>query len=237
MSKTYIVTGASRGLGLEFVKQIIANGNRVFACARNPNNALELAKLVDNQKVFAVKMDADDEASIKAAAEEINAKAPEGIDVLINNAGMLSAMGSTFETCTKDDLLKTLMTNVVGVNEATKAFVPLLRKGSTKKILNMSSILGSIELVDTGNGDSFGVPYGVSKAALNMLTKSTAMTLANEGFIVYASHPGWVQTDMGGKQAPLTTEDSIRGQLSIIDRLSAEDNGKYMDYQGKALPW
>ncbi|KAI8331633.1 4-dihydrotrisporin dehydrogenase [Blakeslea trispora] len=237
MTKNYIVTGASRGLGLEFVKQIVANGNRVFACARNPDNAPELTELVDNQKVFAIKMDADDEASIKAAAEEINMKAPEGIDILINNAGFVLALGSTFETCTKDDLLKIFMTNVVGVNEANKAFVPLLRKRSTKKILNMSSILGSIDLVSSGNGDGFGVPYGVSKAALNMLTKSTAMALADEGFIVYASHPGWVQTRMGGDNAPLLAEDSIRGQLSIIDKLTAEDNGKYMDYQGKALPW
>ncbi|KAI8048598.1 4-dihydrotrisporin dehydrogenase [Gilbertella persicaria] len=237
MPLVYVVTGASRGLGLEFVKQIVAAGNHVFACARNPDSSSELSKLVDNEKVYAIKLDTSNEESIKAAAEEINFKAPEGVDILINNAGIGGQMGTNYETVTKQDMLKVFETNVTGVNETTKAFVPLLRKRPTKKILNMSSVLGSISEVEDSTGSGFGIAYGVSKTALNMLTKLTAKQLESEGFVVYASHPGWVQTAMGGPQAPLTAEVSIRGQLAKIDSLTVEDNGKFYDYEGKPIAW
>lgn len=135
---------------------------------------------------------------------------------------------------------KLFETNVVGVNEVTKAFVPLLRKrgqDQLKKILNMSSILGSISNMSDASGWGFSVPYCVSKAALNMLTKMTANKLVKENIIVYASHPGWCQTDMGGEEAPTTVPDSIRGQLAKLDSLTLEDSGKYYDYEGNGLEW
>ncbi|KAL7317199.1 hypothetical protein PS15m_003586 [Mucor circinelloides] len=240
MVKTYIVTGASRGLGFEFVKQIAAAGNVVFACARNPAGSKALVDLVDNKKVFAVKLDTVSDESIKAAAAEIDAKAPEGVDYLINNAGICGTMGLDFEASTSEELTNVFNTNLVAVNEVTKAFVPILRKrgqDQVKKILNMSSILGSIGQMEDADGWGFGVAYCVSKAALNMLTKMTANKLGKENFVVFASHPGWVSTDMGGDKAPTTPEQSIRGQLANLEKFGKEENGSYYDFEGNAMVW
>ncbi|KAI8637645.1 4-dihydrotrisporin dehydrogenase [Parasitella parasitica] len=240
MAKTYIVTGASRGIGLEFVKQIAAAGNAVFACARNPDGSKVLSELVDNKKVFAVKLDALSDESIKAAAAEIESKAPEGVDCLINNAGICGTMGLDFEASSKEELIRVLETNLLSVNEITKAFLPVLRKrgqNKVKKILNMSSILGSISQMEDSDGWGFGVAYCVSKASINMLTKMTANKLGKENFVVFASHPGWVATDMGGEDAPVSTEQSVSGQLANLAKFGKEENGGYYDFEGKAMPW
>lgn len=137
-------------------------------------------------------------------------------------------------------MTKVFDTNLVAVNEITKAFVPILRKrgqDQIKKILNMSSILGSIGQMEDADGWGFGLAYCVSKASVNMLTKMTANKLSKENFVVFASHPGWVQTSMGGENAPVTTEESIRGQLANLDKFGNEENGCFYDFEGKALPW
>ncbi|EPB87863.1 hypothetical protein HMPREF1544_05392 [Mucor circinelloides 1006PhL] len=238
MSLTYVVTGASRGLGLEFVAQLAAKGNTVFACARNPDSAAGLQKLVDNKHVFTVKLDTTNYESIKAAADEISKKAPEGIDVLINNAGIGGeAPEIVVETF---DLAKIFHTNVIGVSNVTKEFLPLLQKRGkdhVKKILNISSLLGSIELINQISPAGDHPAYNISKAALNMYTKMLANNLAKDNFIVYSSHPGWVLTDLGGPNAPLQAVDSIRGQLAKLESVTAKDNGGYFDYEGKTLPW
>jgi NAD(P)-dependent dehydrogenase (short-subunit alcohol dehydrogenase family) len=131
-------------------------------------------------------------------------------------------------------------TNVAGVSNVTEAFLSLLRKSGedkTKKILNMSSIIGSIAVIASINPGSQASAYAVSKAALNMLTKMTATLLAKENFIVYASHPGWVKTDMGGESAPIEPVDSIAGMLNVIDNLTPEQNGAFIDFQGKEVAW
>ncbi|KAL9538250.1 hypothetical protein MBANPS3_011075 [Mucor bainieri] len=250
MSQTYVVTGASRGLGLEFVTQLAAKGNTVFACARNPDSATYLQKLVDNKHVFAIKLDTANHESIKAAAKEIFTKAPEGIDVLINNAGIGGeAPEITAETLLEDDLTTILHTNVIGVSNVTKEFLPLLRKRGkdhVKKILNISSILGSIQLYDQVASSADEDPtspagknpaYGISKAALNMYVKMLANHLAKENFVVYSSHPGWVATELGGQAAPVQAVDSISGQLAKLESATAKDNGGFFDFEGKTLPW
>jgi NAD(P)-dependent dehydrogenase (short-subunit alcohol dehydrogenase family) len=130
-------------------------------------------------------------------------------------------------------------TNVVGTAEATNVFLPLLRKRGkehTKKILNMSSILASLTIrgPDLSNDT---VAYSVSKTALNMLTRLQANELGGENFIVYAAHPGWVATEMGGDKAPVQPVDSIKGLLTVLDKLELSDNGKFIDFEGKYLPW
>lgn len=137
-------------------------------------------------------------------------------------------------------MTKVFDTNLVAVNEITKAFVPILRKrgqDQIKKILNMSSILGSIGQMEDADGWGFGLAYCVSKASVNMLTKMTANKLSKENFVVFASHPGWVQTSMGGESAPVTPEESIRGQLANLDKFGNEENGGFYDFEGKALSW
>ncbi|CEP13991.1 hypothetical protein [Parasitella parasitica] len=240
MTKIYIVTGASRGIGLEFVKQIAAAGNTVFACARNPDGSKDLLELIDNKKVFAIKLDALSDESIKTAAAEIESKAPEGADYLINNAGICGTMGLDFEASSKKELNRVLETNLISVNEITKAFLPILRKrgqNKVKKILNMSSILGSIGQMEDNDGWGFGVAYCISKASVNMLTKMTANKLGKENFVVFASHPGWVSTDMGGEDAPVSTEDSVSGQLANLEKFGKGENGNFYDFEGKPISW
>ncbi|GAA5811917.1 hypothetical protein MFLAVUS_005364 [Mucor flavus] len=238
MVQTYIVTGASRGIGLEFVEQLTARGDIVFACARNPDSSKGLQALIDNEKIFGIQLDATCDQSIKAAAEEISSKASEGVDVLINNAGIGGTMGLNVENTSKEEYLKVFETNVTGVSEVLKAFLPILRKrgqDNVKKVLNMSSVLGSITEMESGDGEGFGSAYCVSKAGLNMLTKMFACQLAKENFIVYSSHPGWVKTELGGDGALTEKKDSIAGQLAKLDSLTVQDNGGFSDFNGKPI--
>ena len=133
--------------------------------------------------------------------------------------------------------MKTFETNVAGVVETTNIFLPLLRKRGkehTKKIVNISSIVGSI-----GGGIDIqeAAAYRISKAALNMVTKLQSRQLAEESFIVYSAHPGWVQTDMGGPNAQITPEVSIKGMLSKLESATSKDNGGFFDYTGELIVW
>jgi NAD(P)-dependent dehydrogenase (short-subunit alcohol dehydrogenase family) len=122
----------------------------------------------------------------------------------------------------------------------TKGFVSLLRKnneGKLRKVLNMSSILGSIELMSDATGWDFSPSYAISKSALNMLTKMTANKLVNDNIVVYASHPGWVPTDMGGEDGVVPVDVSIQGQVDVLDNLKIEDSGRFITYEGDAMAW
>lgn len=144
------------------------------------------------------------------------------------------------ESRLEDDLNTIFQTNVVGVSNVTKEFLPLLRKrgqDNVKKILNISSILGSIELINQVSPAGSQPSYNISKAALNMYVKLLSNNLSKENFIVYSSHPGWVKTDMGGDSAPVEIKDSITGQLAKLESATAKDNGGFFDFEGKTLPW
>jgi NAD(P)-dependent dehydrogenase (short-subunit alcohol dehydrogenase family) len=144
------------------------------------------------------------------------------------------------ESRLEDDLNTIFQTNVVGVSNVTKEFLPLLRKrgqDNVKKIVNISSILGSIELINQVSPAGAQPSYNISKAALNMYVKMLANNLAKENFVVYSSHPGWVKTDMGGDSAPVEIKDSIAGQLAKLESVTAKDNGGFFDFEGKTLPW
>ncbi|KAI8365032.1 hypothetical protein EDC96DRAFT_510242 [Choanephora cucurbitarum] len=239
-SSIFVVTGTSRGLGLELTRQLSAKGHTVFACARNPDASEKLQELVDNKQVISIKMDTLDRESIKAAAKEIEKRAPEGIDVLINNVGITGDFHNTLEELTRENLIKTFEANVCGTNDVTLALLPLLRKrgqDKIKKIINISSTIGSVEMVTNFEETLQVFPYCVSKSALNMLTRLTAAKLAKENFIVYASCPGHVQTDMGGKNAALTPEESVANQLAKIDEVTLQDNGSFFGNHGKITPW
>ncbi|ORX47697.1 4-dihydrotrisporin dehydrogenase [Hesseltinella vesiculosa] len=234
MAKTVLITGSSRGLGLEFVRQLINKGEIVIATARNLSSATELMALVDNKSVFAVALDTTCMDSVKAAVEEIGRIAPTGIDVLINNSGIAGATDATFLNTDKDDFMKVFETNVVGTSNVSQATLDLLRKKDTRIIFNISSVLGSIEL---NPGQGHKTAYSVSKAAENMLTRSFANGLKNESFIVVSVHPGWVRTDMGGSQGHLSPSESITGMIEQLYKLQRSQNGTFFDYKGDALPW
>lgn len=160
------------------------------------------------------------------------ASADEAVDVLVNNAG-IGTDSKSFEELEFGELSTFFEVNSIGALRVTKALLPNLRRGERKLVVNISSMMGSIG--DNTSGEYYG--YRASKAALNMLTRSLAIDLAPQGFTCVVLHPGWVQTDMGGPDAPLKAVDSVAGMLRVIDGLSTEDNGGFLDYNGNTIPW
>jgi NAD(P)-dependent dehydrogenase (short-subunit alcohol dehydrogenase family) len=222
---TVLITGANRGLGLEFARQFAAAGWRVIGTARKPDEAVELKA----HQVTIMPLDVADPESVASLAASLEERA---IDLLINNAGIFPRVNSIDEI-DLNDYSRTLAVNTLGPVLVTRALLPNLRLGKKKTIVNISSRLGSIDLNDSGR--YYG--YRESKAALNMFTKTLANELRAEEFICAAIHPGWVQTDMGGKSANLTPEESINGMRAVIDRLGPEDSGTYWSYSGEQVPW
>jgi NAD(P)-dependent dehydrogenase (short-subunit alcohol dehydrogenase family) len=223
--RTVLITGANRGLGLEFARQLHAAGAEVIGTARRPEAATELQEL----GVRVEQLDVADPASVAALAERLDGTP---LDALLNNAGIFPSRASFVEH-TPADALRTYEVNTLGPLRVTQALLPHLRQGERKLVMNMSSGLGSI--TNAGRGGSVG--YRASKAALNMMTRVQAGEFADEGFIFIAMSPGWVRTDMGGDQAPLSPEESVRGMLATLAPLTPADSGRYLDHNGGELPW
>lgn len=222
---TVLVTGANRGLGLEFTKQLAADGYTVIGTARNPAKATELKATGARVE----QLDVADQASVDALAQTLKGVP---IDILINNAGMATRADSTLETVDYDAMVRTFQVNTLGPLRVTQALMPNLEAGKGKTIVNITSRLGSIEL-STGGLYS----YRTSKTALNQINKIISVELEPKGFISVVMHPGWVQTDMGGAEATLTVDQSISGMLQVISGLNAQSNGKFYNYDGQEMPW
>ena len=224
-SPTVLITGANRGLGLEFARQYGEDGWTVIGAARKPDQANELK--ATGARV--VQLDVLDPESVGAMAALLEG---EPVDLLINNAGIFPRE-SALQNIDFDDYSRTLAVNTIGPVRVTQALLDNLRQGRKKQIVNMSSALGSI--ADNDRGGFYG--YRESKAALNMFTRTLAAELGPDGFVCLAIHPGWVATDMGGPNAPLTPAQSVSGMKAVIDGLKAEDNGRYRSYTGTAVAW
>ena len=222
---TVLITGANRGLGLEFARQYRQDGWIVIGTARKPGNANELKAT----GAEVVQLDVLDEHSVEAMADLLEGKP---IDLLINNAGIFPRESAILNV-DLDDYSRTLAVNTLGPVRITQALLDNLREGDKKQIVNMSSALGSIG--DNSRGGFYG--YRESKAALNMFTKTLAAELGPDSFICLAIHPGWVATDMGGPNAPLTAEQSVAAMKAVIDGLTADDNGGYRAYTGEPVAW
>ena len=228
-----LITGANRGLGLEFVRQLLRRGDRVIAACRHPGRATDLTAQAAAHPghLHVLPLDLVKPASIAELAREA-AMLFDGLDLLINNAGQL-VPGERFGTVSAEHLDASLRSNTLGPFLLTQALAPLLAKGSEPRVANVSSIIGSIASTREFRSPS----YAISKAALNMATVQLAHALAPEGVRVIALHPGWVQTDMGGAQAPVAPADSVAGLLQVIASLGMADSGSFRDWQGQALPW
>lgn len=222
---TVLITGANRGLGLEFARQYSQDGWSVIGTARKPGEANEL-KATGAQ---VLQLDVLDQDSVDMMAGLLDGKP---IDLLINNAGIFPRESAILKV-DLDDYSRTLAVNTIGPVRVTQALLDNLRRGHRKQIVNMSSALGSIG--DNSRGGFYG--YRESKAALNMFTRTLAAELGPDGFICLAIHPGWVATDMGGPNAPLTPERSVSAMKAVIDGLQAEDNGRYRAYTGEEVAW
>jgi len=225
MAREVLLTGANRGIGLEFARQLAARGDRVVATCRNPAAASELAAL----DVQVETLDVVEAASIERIAALYEDR---NLDLLINNAGV----GVGHRPLGKLDYEEMgifYATNAVGPLRLIEALLPALRRGEYPTVVSLTSRVGSIQ--DNTSGGSYA--YRASKAALNAITKSLAIDLAEEGFTCVVLHPGWVQTDMGGASAPLPTDQSVAGMLRVLEGLSQEDSGGFFDYTGESLPW
>lgn len=228
-----LVSGANRGLGLEFVRQLLAQGARVIAACRHPGRAHELTAQAAAHPghLHVLPLDVARPASVAELAREAHLLF-EGLDLLVNNAGMLVA-GERFGQVEAEALETSFRTNAAGPLLLTQALAPLLAQGTTPRVANVSSILGAIGAVREFRSPS----YAISKAALNMATVQLARALAPQGIAVVALHPGWARTDMGGAQAEVDPRDAVAGLLRVIAALGIADSGSFRDWRGETLPW
>lgn len=222
---TVLITGANRGIGLELARQYAAEGWRVIGTARQPGAATELRATGAD----VMQLDVTDQASVDELARDLDGQA---IDVLINSAGIQS-LKWTLADVDIGEFERVLNVNTLGPVRVVRALLPNLRAGEMRKVVNITSNLGSI----AGNADGGFYGYRESKAALNMFTRSLAAELGPDGFICIVLHPGWVQTDMGGPNAPLPVRDSVLGMRSVIDKLSPADNGTFWTHAGQQMAW
>ena len=232
MPTTILITGANRGLGLEFTRQYAASGWRIFACCRNPQTADALQQLKQQYagNISLHALDVSDFQQIDLLAKALSG---EKLDVLLNNAGIFPQGKEAFGSVDYEAWMEAFRVNSMAPLKMAEAFIENLNLGQQKKIISITSKMGSID--DNTSGHHY--LYRSSKTALNMVTKSLAIDLAPRGITAIVMHPGWVQTDMGGFSAPTTVQQSIAGMRQVIEHITPKDNGKFYAYDGKEIPW
>lgn len=237
---TVLLTGANRGLGREFTRQLVQRGARVVATCRRPRAATSLQALAEAHpdRVLPIRLDVADPASIDDAIRWLEAHV-EQIDLLINNAGIHGGGGTDrWGALDQETLIRVFRVNAAGpallVQRATALLAAAEDRTHPPTVVNVTSQLGSIAEV---SGRAAWYSYRASKAALNMLTRLMAFELKHKGIIAVALHPGWVQTDMGGPHADLTPAESVAGMLAVIESLTPDDSGTLRTWDGGTLPW
>jgi NAD(P)-dependent dehydrogenase (short-subunit alcohol dehydrogenase family) len=225
MSKKVVISGAGRGIGKELVGLFLENGFEVFAGMRNPED-LRL-DFPQRQRMFCHvhQLDVTDDTSVNRFAAQL-----DGIDILINNAGILTQPVALLDDLTLEGVDQMFNVNTLGSLRLAKAFMPKFRKPAGI-IANISSLMGS--MLDNKSGRCYG--YRMSKAALNMVTRCLAADYPD--VISVSLHPGWVKTKMGGENAPVEPKESAAGLFQVISNLGKGDSGKFIDFKGRELPW
>lgn len=231
-SQTILVTGANKGIGFEICRQLARAGHHVILTARSVERGqTAVAKLEKEKlKVDFLHLDMADEASIEAAAREMK-KRIKALNVLINNAAILDTWAGTIMTASAKELRDSLNINTVGPIMLTLALAPLLEAGKPARVINVSSQLGSIQNMTDG-----WASYGISKAALNAATRKLAEALRPRGISVNAASPGWVRTEMGTANAPLTVEQGAKNITRLITDVPHSLTNHYLDAHGE-IPW
>jgi len=221
-----VITGASRGIGRELVRQLLARGDEVDACVRDPEALRELRA----EKLRVHRVDVTDAATVAALARELGSTA---VDLVINNAGVYGGAEQTIRGVDFADALRTFEANALGALRVSLAVLPHLRRGTGKKLVHVTSGMGSI--ADNTSGGFYS--YRMSKAALNMMSRTLAIDLRADKIISFVINPGWVKTDMGGPSAPTEVADSVRGILRAIDGATLDDSGEFLNWRGGRYPW
>ncbi|KAL1969955.1 hypothetical protein VTN77DRAFT_7465 [Rasamsonia byssochlamydoides] len=227
---SYLITGASKGLGLAMVKILLEQSEenifQVIATFRENSADLEKLKQENRSRLFVINMNVMEEESIRQAVAQVEEITGKGLDILINNAGIINY--NTGGVAAMNDLVPTFCANVNSVHLVTRAFLPLLRNGKEKKILNISSSMGSLTLAPQYTYQP--VPaYKISKAALNMLTVQYALDEGKDGLIFLAVNPGWLQTDLGSTAADLPVGTGAKGVLEVLHNATSKDNGRFFN--------
>jgi NAD(P)-dependent dehydrogenase (short-subunit alcohol dehydrogenase family) len=222
---TVLITGASRGLGLEFARQYAADGWRVHACCREPGGAVTAI----SGDVVCHALDVTDTAAIAALGAALKG---EALDLLVNNAGIMGR-GQKLGRIDADGWDTVLRVNAIAPIMLSEALLPNLRKAIGAKIAMLTSRMGSI--ADNTSGGMYA--YRSSKAALNAAARSLALDLADDGIGVVLLHPGWVRTDMGGPNGQIDAPEAVSGLRRIIGDLKMTDSGAFYAYDGRQIPW
>jgi len=224
--RTVLVTGANRGIGLEFARQYAADGWTVIACCRKPQLADALRGLVG--EVDVLPLDLQEETQIRSLATTLKGRS---IDLLINNAGLYGNQ-EHFGTTDTANWLNLFQVNCIAPLHLIERLLPNLTAAKQPKAISISTGMASI-----GDGPAGGsYAYRTSKTALNMAMANAAADLRGKLILAVLS-PGWVQTDMGGAHAPVKVQDSVAGMRKVIAGLAATDSGKFFNYDGRVLPW
>lgn len=228
-----LITGTNRGIGLELTRQLLVQGEKVFATCRNPTAAAKLHDLNSDYRsqVSIVQLDISDPASINTSFGIISEQT-DALDLLINNAG-IQFSDDHIGTLKAGEMIQTFVINSIGPLLLCQRYLDLLQVGASPRIVNISSLRGSLAWYK----DSRFYAYSASKAALNMMTKRLAVEAKTMGIIAIVIQPGWVMTDMGGPKAHITKEESVTGMLRVIDNLTFRDSGKFLGWDGKEIPW
>ncbi len=222
-----LITGANRGLGLEFARVYLAEGWTVHAGCRNPMRADELKRLKGDLHIHALNV--DDAKDAKALAKSLGS---EPVDLLLNNAGIYGKRDLKVGGFDYDEFQNVLKTNVVAPIRLAEALVENVAHSKQKKMAFVTSRMGSIAMNAGGS-----MVYRTSKTALNMAVSCFSMDVKSRGVTCILLHPGWVKTDMGGPNAAIAIPESIAGMKQVIDKANHDDPGKVYDYQGQAIPW
>ncbi|GJM13947.1 MAG: short-chain dehydrogenase [Pseudohongiella sp.] len=228
---TVLITGTNRGIGLEFTKQYLARGDRVIATCRNLATAEKLIELKNSHEALQLmELDVASSVSMQEFARQL---VDTPVDIFINNAGVYGPSSVNFGEIDAEAWAFVLQVNSIAPLILSQLLMPSLRLGKDKKMLYLTSKMGSI--ADNGGGGSY--IYRSSKTALNSAIKSLSIDLAPEGFSAAVLHPGWVLTDMGGPNALIDTQTSVAGMLKVIDGLDSTSSGSFFNYDGNIIPW
>jgi len=226
---TVLITGANRGLGLKLTEEYAKLGWHVIATCRNPDKARELNNLTGHYASINIyRLEVKDSEQIKKLATQLHNQA---IDILINNAGIYRSC--TLGNLDKQAWLESFAVNAIAPYEITNAFLPHLKQGQQKKVVSITSKMGSID--DNTSGGSY--IYRSSKTALNSVMRSLQHDLAHQNIATQTLHPGWVRTDMGGLGAWINVDESVSGMMRQIEKLNLSNSGEYLDYAGKKINW